>query len=618
MDAYLGRARPTFGTERSEIPAAVSNNKNTINIRNLGAHPDEADNLEVFNEAVAIVNDRGGDTSIYVPDGNFQISAPIDSIIAPRSVVFGNGRSSKITNTGSTGRILQLGTTSDGARWSEIWGLSLECDNAPNNEHAIKVVDAADWRIGNLYLNDVAGVIELGDADGGAARGVMDGILAVIRDDNTNSTDWYLLNHSSQCSFVNCHTRGGHFWPYDVNNNSAYVKVASLGGSDGLTLSNFRCFCEPLDSATGAQVSNGTVGKPYGLYLDGTAESVNNLRVNELGMDGTHKAAIYFRGDSTVDTNRVHTFDQFRFETAAGVCVDYNVSGSGSNVTEIISFGKGRFVYGNHPSETDTPFTFSGTKMRGVTFGPGVTISEKGGAPARTQIFNMGINDWSIFNPSLLGSGIGDALNVSYVVTTTADVDRYTLELNPGGNTTTGYINHYAYGSASDKRVIRVKNQMAPRRVVHEVGGRFTTSGASATTYLLGYGLSDQTAVGANIAAASNSMIYYFHNPHYTVDGLTTKMMLRATISVAGTAPAQTITVGLYPATISGGNIVPGTVTSGSTATLTTPGSNAFTSAVSSTFTAPSNGVYIIGYTLSGTPSAACVLQAQLLLWNET
>ena len=98
--------------------------------------------------------------------------------------------------------------------------------------------------------------------------------------------------------------------------------------------------------------------------------------------------------------------------------------------------------------------------------------------------------------------------------------------------------------------------------------------------------------------------IFYIDSADYTVSGFTTKMRVKAVIATNATAPGITITAGLYPVTVAGAaggvTLTTGTVVASSTAALTTPGASAVTQANSSQFTIPSNGGYVLGFTLSG------------------
>lgn len=150
-------------------------------------------------------------------------------------------------------------------------------------------------------------------------------------------------------------------------------------------------------------------------------------------------------------------------------------------------------------------------------------------------------------------------------------------------------------------------------------GGRATTAASGSTSYIALPGISDSGVTGpnANAANASNAFFRRLLAADYAVTGYTTKLRIVAVVATStGTTPSVTITFGLYPLTVNGsGLLVPGTVVTGSTfsvGSLTTAG--ALTPAAGSDFTFPSDDIYVIGYTLSGSPSANFTFQAGLEL----
>lgn len=142
--------------------------------------------------------------------------------------------------------------------------------------------------------------------------------------------------------------------------------------------------------------------------------------------------------------------------------------------------------------------------------------------------------------------------------------------------------------------------------------GRVSTSGASATTYLAIPANLDQTGINASAAPASSLPMLNLVAADLAVSGLTSKLRVRASVLTIATAPAITITIGLYPLTIASSLVVPGTVIAASTVAIASPGINAITTGVTSDFTLPSDGPFAVGYTLSMTPTAAFTLQAQI------
>lgn len=103
------------------------------------------------------------------------------------------------------------------------------------------------------------------------------------------------------------------------------------------------------------------------------------------------------------------------------------------------------------------------------------------------------------------------------------------------------------------------------------------------------------------IAAASGGTpeMMYLDPASYTSSGFTAKLNLQVACAVGDTAPANTMTFGLYPIsaiTTNTPTVTLGTVTSGSTCAITTPSANSLGSPVNSgDFTFPTAGWYIIG-----------------------
>lgn len=116
---------------------------------------------------------------------------------------------------------------------------------------------------------------------------------------------------------------------------------------------------------------------------------------------------------------------------------------------------------------------------------------------------------------------------------------------------------------------------------------------------------------------AADPLLFYLDGADYAVSGLTAKVRVRGTVFTNGTAPAITFTFGLYPVTMSntpGVTVTTGTVTTGSTAAVVSPGANAATSAVSTDISIPTAGAYTLGVAASGSTAANAnvVVQARL------
>jgi len=122
------------------------------------------------------------------------------------------------------------------------------------------------------------------------------------------------------------------------------------------------------------------------------------------------------------------------------------------------------------------------------------------------------------------------------------------------------------------------------------------------------YFRSDTSANGWNQTVSQLGAIMYLNPTDYpTVNGVTTKLRISATISTNNTAPGCSFTFGLYPITRNGGGPATitwtiGTVISGSQpAQFVTPALNTLTNKQGTDFAIPAAGMYAIGVITSAT-----------------
>jgi hypothetical protein len=132
----------------------------------------------------------------------------------------------------------------------------------------------------------------------------------------------------------------------------------------------------------------------------------------------------------------------------------------------------------------------------------------------------------------------------------------------------------------------------------------------SAGTYFLAPGETGTDGLLLSGATTNHQTpdVFYFDDADYAISGRTTKLRVRAQVLVNATAPAITFTFGLYPVTVGGGPAVvaftAGTVVSGSTTAIASPGASAGSQANSGDFTIPSDGYHALCVALSGDPAA--------------
>lgn len=137
-----------------------------------------------------------------------------------------------------------------------------------------------------------------------------------------------------------------------------------------------------------------------------------------------------------------------------------------------------------------------------------------------------------------------------------------------------------------------------------------TGSGYSHTALVPGtYAVVPSVAVppasGASSTAWTTCPMLYFAAADFATASKTQKLRLRAQVLTNATAPAITLTFGLYPITVAGGAgtmaVTFGTVVSGSTVAHASPSASSITQGNSGDFTIPADGQYMVGVVYSGT-----------------
>lgn len=146
----------------------------------------------------------------------------------------------------------------------------------------------------------------------------------------------------------------------------------------------------------------------------------------------------------------------------------------------------------------------------------------------------------------------------------------------------------------------------ATYKVIHTVSAYHTSTISGSGTWLITPALSTNT-----LTNLLGSNIFYFDPARYVAGARTTKLNLEAVVVVGATAPAITLTFGVYPITsIGAGNVNLGAVQSGSTIAFASPGANSLNQNVSGDFNAPgSAGYYGIAVAASGASAASPTVQ---------
>ncbi len=506
--------------------------------------------LNVLNQAIADINDitTGGFT---FPNGQWDIEGIPDTITETDWVIKGEGLGTEIRQQGDHGEFFRWT-----GRWGEVRDLFLRVQGtAPSDEHALNP-DGPDWRIRGIYGWDLSGAIHSGANTHSASRGHAWGINAKMADDTRN--DWIRLTQATGIKINDIHINGG--WDDATGNESAYVNFD--GNSDGIYLHDFQFFCQPRNP-DGSPAANGTSGKPYGFYIDGSVNpeapteiSVNNIKAHMGCIDGTHTSAVYFRGDSDTDTNRVHEWRDIRMEHADGSMFDYDATGaSGDGPTQNIFVTGCRLYYGNGGS-TDPMATFQG-EINNVTI-MGNQITEKSGAVAMSHLFDMAINDWLI-DKNIYGSGTitSDPLLANHIVKTTADIDRFYVGGAIGQQPAVGLINHFSYAARSTERIVLAKSGQEANPVT--LFGACGSTGAVAGTDYICARTTDELLAQNWGNQPIASALYRVREVDLDRPGLTLYGELQVIVRTSNTAANRALTVGLYPITQSGGVMAKGT-----------------------------------------------------------
>lgn len=121
--------------------------------------------------------------------------------------------------------------------------------------------------------------------------------------------------------------------------------------------------------------------------------------------------------------------------------------------------------------------------------------------------------------------------------------------------------------------------------------------------------------VAATVKIGEAVNMLYYSSEDYAVAGKTTKLRLRGQMFIGGTAPAQTLTISMYPVTaVAAGLFTIGAAVAGSGVAFVAPGANTNNQANSGDFTPPANGYYIFGVSTSGATAAGSLVDAAFQL----
>ncbi len=406
------------------------------------------DNLAAWNTLIAAIN-AGTYDDIFFPSGTYQLSGAPNAITTSNVSIRGSGMSTLIRQTDATGNFFTFGSTAVNAARIIVEGFYLQCTGSPVG-YAISAVDLDDCVFRDIRIQDCQGFIFMGDPD--IANTAACSRVHFFNCNGTIKTgsdlSWIRIASGFGCKWVGCELNSG----ICDSNAQAYVYIG--GGdaeSDTLLFDDCIFFAQPG--------GGGTAGIPYGFKIDATAASVNGLWVSNGTFDGTDTKAIYFRGNSSVDTARSFHFIANRFETAAGECIDVVHSNNGANPAQIMDFRENAFFHGN-ANGTATPVVFDGGQLHGVALA-GNHFYEMGTANF-SQVISMRCSHWSGTDNHFHANGTADTLNANYIYRTISpssggpDPDYFYTGGNVYATPGTAFFLHTAYsgGASTNRRVL--------------------------------------------------------------------------------------------------------------------------------------------------------------------
>jgi hypothetical protein len=207
-----------------------------------------------------------------------------------------------------------------------------------------------------------------------------------------------------------------------------------------------------------------------------------------------------------------------------------------------------------------------------------------------------GLQDFAIGSNHFFPGAVNAAALATGAVTTTKLAD---------ANITTA---KYLDASVTDAKLASPQNGIY--HISMRTYGFLTSANTGTGTFMI-----NGSYVASATTGASPIYLLPITGSEYAVAGKTTKLRLRTAWATNNVAPGNTATLGLYPVSVSGTagaglwQITLGTVVSGSTVVVTTPGPNTASPVVGSDFTIPADGLYTVGVSLSAGGAANSAIQ---------
>lgn len=307
--------------------------------------------------------------------------------------------------------------------------------------------------------------------------------------------------------------------------------------------------------------------------------------------------------------------------------LNQNTTGTAANVTGIVSIANGGTGQTTASAAFDaiSPMTALGDLIYGGAAGTDTRLAGNTTATKQflSQTGNGSVSSAPVWQQPAVADLSDTKTGTGSIVLATSPTFTGTPTLPTGTIATTQTAGNNTTAIATTAFVTAINNNASYRTILNSAGSH--TAAKAAGTYAMGYG--DPIAVSGTGTLYPIATIYIAAADYPTVNGITTKLRIRAQLYTNDVAPTGNFTFGLYPITrptTSGGaglNIYTlGTVVTGSNgATFTAPAVDGLLQAVGSDFAIPADGFYVIGVITTNTVAnnSHLHMNAQLQMRNN-
>ncbi len=391
-----------------------------------------AANLTALNLAIAALNNSGGYAALYIPAGNYAISAVPDTIQPPSAgalnyvAIYGDGPATRLNMTGAHGTFFTLGSA-DGTKtvthaWLSQMALSFNASGSvpPANEPVFVLNAGGNLHVSQFHVEEASALIRVGNASGGRPQryqvhnitggfnentgpasliDIVDGTSGNFSDIQINAHDLQggrgIYNHptsnNDQHWFHNVHFQGGmtHWLDIDTTNGTCFNWVFSqcvldgslsnaifihsdAGGTGSCTDVHFLdCHCSTWGGTAIHLQNNGTSGTWRSIEVIGGRYKFNNQRgVYVHGSNIDNLDSLLIQGASFLqDHVSVDSASVANNNFTSDLTVDG--AGHGLNNGDVVIFDAGETITGVTAGTQYTVNTATQTtfKLTGVTVG---------------------------------------------------------------------------------------------------------------------------------------------------------------------------------------------------------------------------------------------------------